>query len=373
MKSHTELPNEYFCPITLEIMKNPVIAMDGHSYEKNAIERWLQNNNRSPKTNAILEDKTLVPNHTLRGVIEESMARGILCETKVPATTHVRRETYRNRTTPKKEEKLHQKDFQMAAILQWNETDGLAVGSRLRISELEYDLEQLVDWCGLNDQKNKELALQLEQALLKEKKLRQQMLQSSHSQQEIHGYEKDLCQINEKLADDPSNGRFINIKATTLRKLQRTQEALAILSLAIRKKPSNVYLLHTRGVIYADMGQLTLAKRDFKRILSVEPENSYGIHGLQLVENKLNQLEKMQSLPQECLQREKTRKLMQESPQAKKMPHSMQELSQDDIRRPSFWTQPSSQTKRSVQVLGEQKKSLRPSHPNAKNLERKNQ
>lgn len=38
------VPNEYLCPITMEIMVDPVIAMDGHTYERVAIENWLQVN-----------------------------------------------------------------------------------------------------------------------------------------------------------------------------------------------------------------------------------------------------------------------------------------------------------------------------------------
>ena len=41
---------QYFleCPITHEIMNDPVIAADGHTYERRAIERWLSQKNYSP-------------------------------------------------------------------------------------------------------------------------------------------------------------------------------------------------------------------------------------------------------------------------------------------------------------------------------------
>jgi hypothetical protein len=35
-------PNEFFCPITLELMRDPVLAKDGHTYERNAIEGWFE-------------------------------------------------------------------------------------------------------------------------------------------------------------------------------------------------------------------------------------------------------------------------------------------------------------------------------------------
>jgi hypothetical protein len=52
-------------------MDEPVIAADGHSYEKGAIESWFEAHDRSPKTNEVLPHTGLVPNHTLRAIIQE--------------------------------------------------------------------------------------------------------------------------------------------------------------------------------------------------------------------------------------------------------------------------------------------------------------
>lgn len=51
---------EFTCPITLEVMKEPVVAADGYSYEKNAIKKWLKKNTTSPVTGASLITKNLV-------------------------------------------------------------------------------------------------------------------------------------------------------------------------------------------------------------------------------------------------------------------------------------------------------------------------
>ncbi len=45
-----ETPAEYLCPITQDIMKNPVIASDGYTYEKDEIEKWYTNHKTSPMT-----------------------------------------------------------------------------------------------------------------------------------------------------------------------------------------------------------------------------------------------------------------------------------------------------------------------------------
>ena len=59
------------CPITHEMMVDPVVCADGHSYERSWITQWLSMNDTSPKTNAQLEHTNLTSNHTLRGSIEQ--------------------------------------------------------------------------------------------------------------------------------------------------------------------------------------------------------------------------------------------------------------------------------------------------------------
>lgn len=64
-------PHEWKCPITLAIMKDPVICSDGHTYERNAIERWLSTNNNSPMTGLPIDKHTLTPNIALRNLIQQ--------------------------------------------------------------------------------------------------------------------------------------------------------------------------------------------------------------------------------------------------------------------------------------------------------------
>lgn len=68
-------PDDFLCPIGLEIMKNPVTCSDGYSYERANIEEWLKKCNRSPKTNLTISDTRLVPNNALRSLIERSVAQ----------------------------------------------------------------------------------------------------------------------------------------------------------------------------------------------------------------------------------------------------------------------------------------------------------
>ncbi|MFN7094567.1 MAG: ankyrin repeat domain-containing protein, partial [Burkholderiales bacterium] len=45
-----EFPENLLCPLTHEPFKEPVIAKDGHTYEKEAIEKWVIEKGTSPKT-----------------------------------------------------------------------------------------------------------------------------------------------------------------------------------------------------------------------------------------------------------------------------------------------------------------------------------
>ena len=66
----TKVLNEYTCPITAEIMTDPVSTLDGFTYERTAITEWLRTNDTSPSTGAKLESKRLVPNVTVHCLLQ---------------------------------------------------------------------------------------------------------------------------------------------------------------------------------------------------------------------------------------------------------------------------------------------------------------
>jgi Ran GTPase-activating protein (RanGAP) involved in mRNA processing and transport len=69
----SRVPEVYCCPITGEIMTDPVVAADGHTYERHAIENWVikMNKNTSPMTNEELKSKELTSSHTVKSMIRE--------------------------------------------------------------------------------------------------------------------------------------------------------------------------------------------------------------------------------------------------------------------------------------------------------------
>lgn len=62
-------PELFLCPISRELMHNPVLASDGHIYERVQIESWLQRHQTSPMTNMAMAP-ALAPVLTLRSEIE---------------------------------------------------------------------------------------------------------------------------------------------------------------------------------------------------------------------------------------------------------------------------------------------------------------
>ena len=54
-------------------MDDPVIAADGHTYEKAAMQTWLEHRQTSPVTGEILKHVRLVPNIVIKSVIQQQL------------------------------------------------------------------------------------------------------------------------------------------------------------------------------------------------------------------------------------------------------------------------------------------------------------
>lgn len=66
------VPDDFRCPISLDLMKDPVIVSTGQTYERVCIERWLEaGHDTCPKTQQKLPNKSLTPNYVLRSLIAQ--------------------------------------------------------------------------------------------------------------------------------------------------------------------------------------------------------------------------------------------------------------------------------------------------------------
>uniref|UniRef100_A0A0D6QYP5 RING-type E3 ubiquitin transferase n=1 Tax=Araucaria cunninghamii TaxID=56994 RepID=A0A0D6QYP5_ARACU len=66
------IPDDFRCPISLELMKDPVIVATGQTYERVCIQKWLDSGHRTcPKTQQTLPHIVLTPNYVLRSLIAQ--------------------------------------------------------------------------------------------------------------------------------------------------------------------------------------------------------------------------------------------------------------------------------------------------------------
>jgi hypothetical protein len=62
-----EQPPAYLmCPLSHDLMRDPVITSDGHSFERPAIEKWFKTSKQSPITGLELPSKLLRTNYALK-------------------------------------------------------------------------------------------------------------------------------------------------------------------------------------------------------------------------------------------------------------------------------------------------------------------
>ncbi|XVF19612.1 hypothetical protein REPUB_Repub11eG0125700 [Reevesia pubescens] len=67
-----EIPSHFLCPISLQLMRDPVTISTGITYDRDSIEKWLFSCKKKacPVTKQVLHDSDLTPNHTLRRLIQ---------------------------------------------------------------------------------------------------------------------------------------------------------------------------------------------------------------------------------------------------------------------------------------------------------------
>lgn len=65
-------PEEFRCPLSNELMRDPVILASGQTYDRPFIQKWLKAGNRTcPRTQQVLSHTILTPNHLIREMISQ--------------------------------------------------------------------------------------------------------------------------------------------------------------------------------------------------------------------------------------------------------------------------------------------------------------
>lgn len=66
----TKIPPYFLCPLSVELMMDPVIVASGQTYERTSIQKWLDHGlNICPKTHQKLSHTNLIPNYTVKALI----------------------------------------------------------------------------------------------------------------------------------------------------------------------------------------------------------------------------------------------------------------------------------------------------------------
>lgn len=66
------IPSHFRCPISLDLMKDPVTLSTGMTYDRSSIDAWIEKGNKTcPVTNQALISFDQIPNHALRKMIQD--------------------------------------------------------------------------------------------------------------------------------------------------------------------------------------------------------------------------------------------------------------------------------------------------------------
>jgi Mg-chelatase subunit ChlD len=97
-------PNDasFFCPITGELMLEPVVDHEGNTYEKAAIIEWLRDHTTSPITRNPLSIDQISPNRALQSLIETVSSSSSSSSPAPSSPTSIEKDTneHTNSTTP---------------------------------------------------------------------------------------------------------------------------------------------------------------------------------------------------------------------------------------------------------------------------------
>ena len=73
-------PASFHCPVSMELMSDPVMVATGHSYDRSCIQKWLEQGNRTcPVTGLRLRHLELTPTIALRNAIQVSSSSSCAC------------------------------------------------------------------------------------------------------------------------------------------------------------------------------------------------------------------------------------------------------------------------------------------------------
>ncbi|CAK8538337.1 unnamed protein product [Lathyrus sativus] len=72
ISSMVNIPDEFRCPISLDLMRDPVIVSSGHTYDRISIAEWINSGHHTcPKSGQRLIHTALIPNYALKSLVHQ--------------------------------------------------------------------------------------------------------------------------------------------------------------------------------------------------------------------------------------------------------------------------------------------------------------
>ena len=121
------MPNDLCCPISRELFTDPVVAKDGSTYEREAIEEWLREKKTSPITRAPLNSSELYPNLAIKSMADSyrDERRAINAFYKYKMDVDVKKST---------EEPMITNSYKSVYRVEWVSTEALEDHSKITLS-----------------------------------------------------------------------------------------------------------------------------------------------------------------------------------------------------------------------------------------------
>jgi hypothetical protein len=70
--SSSGVPSLFLCPLSQRVLTDPVVACDGFTYDRRAVQEWFESGQRiSPLTKQTLRSTATLPNHVVRCAVNE--------------------------------------------------------------------------------------------------------------------------------------------------------------------------------------------------------------------------------------------------------------------------------------------------------------